>query len=177
MTGNGPSNGPIPENTAGGQRYPRWMRCPECGFDSSRVIDSRPSEEGVAIRRRRECESCSARFTTYERTEVTRRVRKRTGVIEPFDTSKLTAGLRAALAERPVPETAIDDIVGAIETRLFIGAAPVESSAIGAVVVEHLKDLDTVAYLRFASVYEEFEGAQDFEQALAELGETVDLAD
>ena len=76
-----------------------------------------------------------------------------------------------------MPETAIDDIVGAIETRLFIGAAPVESSAIGAVVVEHLKDLDTVAYLRFASVYEEFEGAQDFEQALAELGETVDLAD
>jgi transcriptional repressor NrdR len=106
-----------------------------------------------------------------------RRVRKRTGVVEPFDASKLAAGLRAALAERPVPETAIGDIVAAIERRLFTGAAPVESSAIGTVVVEHLKELDTVAYLRFASVYEEFEGAEDFEQALAELGETVDLAD
>lgn len=153
------------------------MRCPECGFDSSRVVDSRPSEEGGAIRRRRECESCSARFTTYERTEATRRVRKRDGSIEPFDTSKLTAGLRSALAERPVPGTAIDDIVSSVMGRLFIGSAPVESSAIGTVVLEHLKELDTVAYLRFASVYEEFEGAEDFEQALAELGEPIELAD
>ena len=153
------------------------MRCPECGFDSSRVVDSRPSEEGVAIRRRRECESCSARFTTYERTEVNRRVRKRNGSVEPFDTAKLTAGLRSALAERPVPETAMDDIVSSVMTRLFIGSAPVESSAIGNVVLEHLKELDTVAYLRFASVYEEFEGAEDFEQALAELGEKIELAD
>ena len=159
------------------QRYPRWMRCPECGFDSSRVVDSRPAEEGVAIRRRRECESCSARFTTYERTEVIRRVRKRNGSIEPFDTAKLTAGLRSALAERPVPETAIDDIVESVVARLFVGAGPVESSAIGTVVLEHLKELDTVAYLRFASVYEEFEGAEDFEQALAELGEKIELAD
>ena len=131
----------------------------------------------MAIRRRRECESCSARFTTYERTEVTRRVRKRSGTIEPFDTAKLTAGLRSALAERPVPETAIDDIVSSVIDRLFIGSAPVESSAIGNVVLEHLKELDTVAYLRFASVYEEFEGAEDFEHALAELGEKIDLAD
>jgi transcriptional repressor NrdR len=153
------------------------MRCPECGFDSSRVVDSRPSEEGVAIRRRRECESCSARFTTYERTEVNRRVRKRNGSVEPFDTAKLTAGLRSALAERPVPETAMDDIVSSVMGRLFVGSVPVESSAIGNVVLEHLKELDTVAYLRFASVYEEFEGAEDFEQALAELGEKIELAD
>lgn len=153
------------------------MRCPECGFESSRVVDSRPSEEGVAIRRRRECESCSARFTTYERTEVNRRVRKRNGSVEPFDETKLTAGLRSALAERPVPDTAIGDIVSSVMTRLFVGSTPVESSAIGNVVLEHLKEFDTVAYLRFASVYEEFEGAEDFEQALAELGEKIELAD
>lgn len=164
-------------NTAGGQLYSREMRCPECGFDSSRVIDSRPSEEGVAIRRRRECESCSVRFTTYERIEISRRVRKRNGVIEPFDASKLTAGLRAALAERPVPDTAIDEIVRAIEARLFSGSVPVESSAIGAVVLEQLKEIDTVAYLRFASVYEDFEGAEDFEHALAELGEAIEVTD
>jgi transcriptional repressor NrdR len=141
------------------------------------VVDSRPSEEGVVIRRRRECEACSARFTTYERIEVTRRVRKRNGSVEPFDTAKLTAGLRSALAERPVPETAMDDIVSSVMDRLFNGSASVESSAIGTVVLEHLKELDTVAYLRFASVYEEFEGAEDFEQALAELGERIELAD
>jgi transcriptional repressor NrdR len=131
----------------------------------------------MVIRRRRECESCSARFTTYERTEAIRRVRKRNGSVEPFDTSKLTAGLQSALAERPVPDTAMDDIVSTVTSRLFVGSTPVESSAIGTVVLEHLKDLDTVAYLRFASVYEEFEGAEDFEQALAELGEQIELAD
>lgn len=153
------------------------MRCPECGFDSSRVIDSRPSEEGVAIRRRRECESCAFRFTTYERSEVARRVRKRSGRLEPFDTAKLSAGLRSALAERPVPGHAVDDIVTKVESTVFAAVGPIESSTIGALVLEGLKELDTVAYLRFASVYEDFEGAKDFEQALAELGETVDLAD
>ncbi len=108
---------------------------------------------------------------------MTRRVRKRNGFIEPFDSSKLMAGLRSALAERPVPETAIDDIVSTVMDRLFVGSAPVESSAIGTVVLEHLKELDPVAYLRFASVYEEFEGAEDFEQALAELGDKIELAD
>jgi transcriptional repressor NrdR len=153
------------------------MRCPECGFDSSRVIDSRPSEEGVSIRRRRECESCAFRFTTYERTEAVRRVRKRSGRLEPFDSAKLSAGLRSALAERPVPENAIDDLVTRVEAVVFAGAGPIESSTIGALVLEGLKELDTVAYLRFASVYEDFEGAEDFEQALAGLGETIDLAD
>ena len=159
------------------QGYPDRMRCPECGFESSRVIDSRPSEEGASIRRRRECEDCAFRFTTYERSESARRVRKRSGRIEPFDTTKLTAGLRAALAERPVPEDAIDEIVTRIQSVVFAGFGPIESSAIGSMVLEGLKELDTVAYLRFASVYEDFEGAEDFEQALAELGEPVELAD
>lgn len=161
----------------GTQRYPRWMRCPECGFESSRVIDSRPSEEGGAIRRRRECESCAVRFTTYERIEAARRVRKRSGIVEPFSSAKLAGGLRAALAERPVPETAIEDIVATIQSALFVGSAPIESSAIGSMVMEHLKALDAVAYLRFASVYEDFEGAEDFEQALADLGEPVEFVD
>jgi transcriptional repressor NrdR len=104
-------------------------------------------------------------------------VRKRSGRIEPFDSAKLSAGLRSALAERSVPESAIHEIVATVESAVLVGTGPIESSTIGALVLDGLRELDTVAYLRFASVYEDFEGAEDFEQALAELGETVDLAD
>lgn len=152
------------------------MRCPECGHESSRVVDSRPVDEGAAIRRRRQCESCTIRFTTYERMEV-RRVKKRSGALQPFDSSKLRAGLESALADRPVPPAGIDDIVDAIEASVLVGSGPIESSEIGGLVLQHLKELDAVAYLRFASVYEDFEGAEDFEQALAELGERVDVGE
>lgn len=167
-------------------RSQRWqvtsgsVHCPECGFESSRVVDSRPSEEGVAIRRRRECESCSVRFTTYERTDAVRRVRKRSGRLEPFSAAKLRVGLRSALADRPIAEATINDIVESIEVSTMAagaGSGPIESSEIGSMVLRALKDLDTVAYLRFASVYEDFEGAKDFEQALAELGDTAELAE
>ena len=158
-------------------RYHRRMRCPDCGFESSHVVDSRPSEEGSAIRRRRECERCSFRFTTYERTDHARRVRKRNGQVERFDAAKLTAGLRAALAERPVTDVMISDVVRAIETRVLAGTGHIESATIGAMVMDQLRDVDTVGYLRFASVYEDFEGVEDFEQALADLGDPVEVAD
>lgn len=109
--------------------------------------------------------------------ESVRRVRKRSGRLESFDAAKLNAGLRAALAERPIAESAIDDIVSHIEAAVGAGSGPIDSSDIGSMVKDHLRDLDTVAYLRFASVYEDFVGAEDFEQALAELGETVEVSD
>lgn len=153
------------------------MRCPECGHESSRVVDSRPADDGAAIRRRRQCESCEGRFTTYERMESVRKVRKRSGFLQPFDPSKLRAGLESALADRPVSQPGIDDLVESIEATVLAGSGPIASSEIGSLVLRHLKELDAVAYLRFASVYEDFEGAEDFEQALADLGERVDVSD
>lgn len=153
------------------------MRCPECGFESSRVVDSRPSEEGSAIRRRRECDDCGSRFTTYERTDTARKVRKRSGRIEQFSVIKLRAGLNSALADRTVSEGVVDEIIESVEAFNRAGSGLIESSEIGSIVMRHLKEIDTVAYLRFASVYEDFEGAEDFEQALAQLGDKVDVAD
>ena len=106
-----------------------------------------------------------------------RKVKKRSGVLQPFDSSKLRAGLESALADRPVPPAGIDEIVDDIEATVLVGSGPIDSSEIGGLVLQHLKELDTVAYLRFASVYEDFEGAEDFEQALEELGERVDVGE
>lgn len=158
-------------NTASSAVAWACMRCPVCNHPASRVIDSRPVEEGAAIRRRRVCEACTARFTTYERLLPVRTVRKRDGRMEPFDPDKLRRGVEAALADRPVPARAVDDLVDEVEAALPSG--PVSSDHIGRLVLERLRRLDEVASVRFASVYKEFQGARDFERELAELQGTL----
>jgi transcriptional repressor NrdR len=145
------------------------MNCPFCGSAETRVVDSRPAEQGRAIRRRRECETCGDRFTTYERTESLLMVRKRSGRTEPFRTDKLRRGLESALADRPVGTGRLDELVDTIEAELRTVGTVVTSDEIGRQVLDRLRDLDEVAYLRFASVYKEFEGAQDFEREMATL--------
>lgn len=151
-------------NYAGGN-----MRCPDCGHEDSRVLDSRPVDHGAAIRRRRACEVCGSRFTTYERAVGQRMVRKRSGRTEAFDVDKLRRGVEAALANRPVAARAVDVLVEDVEAQIQGAVGPVPSEEIGRLVLERLRVLDEVAYLRFASVYREFRDASDFSQALAEL--------
>ena len=148
------------------------MRCPLCGADDTRVIDSRPAEAGHAIRRRRECETCQDRFTTYERSDVAMQVRKRSGRLEPFMADKLRRGIESALADRPVSDAQRREITLSIEQSLRALGSPVGSDDVGRLVLEHLRDVDEVAYLRYASVYKEFQGARDFEREMATLEET-----
>lgn len=143
------------------------MRCPDCLADDTRVIDSRPADEGTAIRRRRMCEACDARFTTYERSDRTLMVRKRSGTLEPFDSAKLSAGVGAALADRPTSATQVSTLVSEVEAALNRSGRIVESDEIGRRVLESLRSVDEVAYLRFASVYKEFQGTEDFEREMA----------
>ncbi len=145
------------------------MLCPTCGSTHIRVIDSRPAENGTAIRRRRECETCGLRFTTYERLEPQLMVLKRSGKLEPFSTTKLASGISAAFADRPVSGSDIEDVVDEIEETVRAGGPQVGSEEIGRLVLDRLRDLDEVAYLRYASVYKEFQGAADFEKEMAEL--------
>jgi transcriptional repressor NrdR len=145
------------------------MRCPECHTDDTRVIDSRPADDGAAIRRRRVCEACDTRFTTYERYERTLMVRKRSGEVEPFDSAKLSAGVGAALADRPASATQVSSLVADVERAMRATGGVVESEEIGREVLERLRTVDEVAYLRFASVYKEFQGAEDFEREMASL--------
>ncbi|HEY7470469.1 MAG TPA: transcriptional regulator NrdR [Acidimicrobiia bacterium] len=145
------------------------MLCPICGAPSTRVIDSRPAETGQAIRRRRQCEDCSQRFTTYERVEPQLIVRKRNGRLEPFSAAKLAAGISAALADRPISGSAIERLVEEVEGSLRSQGAQVSSEDIGLEVLERLRSLDEVGYLRFASVYKEFQDAADFEKEVAAL--------
>jgi transcriptional repressor NrdR len=146
------------------------MRCPWCDTDDDRVIDSRPADAGGAIRRRRECAACHRRFTTYERIEVVGLVVvKRDGGREPFDRDKVEAGIRKALAGRAVPNPRIDEIVDRIERRLRRKGPDVTSTQVGTEVLASLQRIDEVAYLRFASVYKDFQGATDFERELALL--------
>lgn len=133
------------------------------------MIDSRPSDDGSAIRRRRTCEVCDARFTTYERCERVLMVRKRSGDLEPFDAAKLSAGVGAALADRPASATEVSSLVGEVESLIRGMGSTVESEDIGRAVLEKLRVVDEVAYLRFASVYKEFQGAEDFEREMAAL--------
>jgi transcriptional repressor NrdR len=133
------------------------------------VVDSRPAQDGRAIRRRRECEACGQRFTTFERPEVAVMVVKRDGTRQPFDIAKVRRGLASALADRPVPEEAIEALVTSIERSVHGGLAEVSSETIGHLVLEGLRALDEVAYLRFASVYKEFQGARDFEREVAAM--------
>jgi transcriptional repressor NrdR len=153
------------------------MRCPWCSADDDKVVDSRPSEAADAIRRRRECLACGRRFTTYERVEdVGLVVRKRDGGTEPYDRDKLEAGIRKALSSRPVTNLAIDQMVGRIETRLRKKGPEATSQQIGIEVLSALRKADQVAYLRYASVYKDFEGVEDFERELELLVRRADPA-
>lgn len=145
------------------------MLCPFCANDDTRVIDSRPVDSGSAIRRRRVCEACGLRFTTYERADVPLIVRKRDGRLEPFEIDKLRNGMGHALADRPVDEKVKEQMVRAIREEAEGHGRVVTSDDIGRAVLEQLAAVDHVAYLRFASVYKEFEGTGDFERELAEL--------
>jgi transcriptional repressor NrdR len=135
----------------------------------TRVIDSRPAENGSSVRRRRECEQCETRFTTYERLEPQLMVLKRSGSLEPFSPAKLASGISAALADRPVSGSDIQAVVSGIEESVQSAGPQVSSEDIGRMVLDHLRGLDEVAYLRYASVYKEFQGAADFEKEMAEL--------
>ena len=145
------------------------MQCPFCASADTRVIDSRPVENGSSVRRRRGCDSCENRFTTYERTESVLMVRKRNGSLQRFDATKLRHGLETALAERPNSE----EIVGAVVDDVMVAARRhgpvVDSDEIGRAVLEALRRHDQVAYLRFVSVYKDFKGAGDFEAEMATL--------
>jgi len=147
------------------------MRCPFCENLDTRVIDSRPTEEGHAIRRRRECDSCNKRFTTYEKVEeMIFMVIKKDGSREAFDRSKVMNGIIKACEKRPVPIADIEKIVDDIERGLNnMMEKEVESKLIGEVIMEHLKGLDEVAYVRFASVYRQFKDVNTFVAEIEKL--------
>lgn len=146
------------------------MRCPKCHVDDTKVIDSREAEEGAAIRRRRSCLACAHRFTTYERLEeVPLTVVKSNGYREPFDRVKLIAGISAACKGRPVTPEQIDQMGEAIEDEVRLQGPEVPTAVVGVEVLERLRRLDEVAYLRFASVYKGFDAASDFQRELVLL--------
>ena len=148
----------------------REVHCPSCSFDDTKVIDSRLSEEGGAIRRRRSCAQCGYRFTTYERLEeVALNVVKRGGGKQPFDRLKMMAGIQAAVKGRPVGDEMIMEIAERIEDALRLEGGDVTSNQVGHAVLEQLRLIDEVAYMRFASVYKNFDGAQDFQREAALL--------
>jgi transcriptional repressor NrdR len=146
------------------------MRCPRCGERETRVVDSRDLDE-ASIRRRRECETCGARFTTYERIESPRLVVvKRDGSRQEFDREKLVSGFRKALTRRPLPDDAAEQAADAIEAQLRAGGATeVDSSEIGKMAMERLRALDQIAYIRFASVYQSFEDLEDLKREVDTL--------
>jgi transcriptional repressor NrdR len=147
------------------------MRCPFCGHEDTQVKDSRPAEDGAAIRRRRFCASCGQRFTTVERVQLRElTVVKSDGRRVPFDAEKLSRSIRIAMRKRPVTEDRIDRIVNSIVRQLeSSGEQDIPSSLIGAQVMDTLKEVDLVAYVRFASVYRDFREARDFEAFLGEM--------
>ena len=147
------------------------MRCPFCGEPESQVKDSRPSEDGATIRRRRLCPECGGRFTTFERVQLRElTVIKRNGRRVPFDRDKLVRSLQISLRKRPVEPERVEKMVSTIVRELESGGeSEVSSEAIGEIVMEHLRQLDDVAYVRFASVYRNFREAKDFEAVLDEL--------
>lgn len=148
------------------------MHCPFCGHDDTQVKDSRPSEDGTAIRRRRFCPACAQRFTTVERVQLREiTVVKTDGRRQLFDRDKLARSIRIALRKRPVEEERIERIVNGIVRQLEAsGEADIPSKQIGELVMEALKTVDAVAYVRFASVYRDFREARDFQALLGELG-------
>ncbi len=140
------------------------MRCPFCNQDDTRVVDSRPAEDGCSIRRRRMCDACGKRFTTYEKVEaIPLVVIKKDQTRENYSRDKLESGIRRACYKRPIPTRSISDMVDRIEMDLYnMEDKEIPSSAIGELVMRYLKDLDAVAYVRFASVYREFKDVSTF---------------
>ena len=151
------------------------MRCPFCAHEDSQVKDSRPTDDGAAIRRRRQCEGCGARFTTFERIQLRElTVVKSDGKREPFDRSKLERSIQIACRKRPVDPARIERLATAIQRQIETsGDSEITATAVGEMVMDGLKALDSVAYIRFASVYKDFREAKDFEDfagAVSEAG-------
>jgi transcriptional repressor NrdR len=149
------------------------MKCPFCGFADTQVKDSRPSEDGTTIRRRRFCPECNSRFTTFERVQLRElTVVKKNGEHRMFDREKLARSVGMALRKRPVAPEQIEQLITRITQRLeSIGESEIPSSLIGKITMEELKKTDSVAYIRFASVYRDFSEARDFETIVEELGD------
>lgn len=149
------------------------MRCPYCGTDNDRVIDSRTTQDGFATRRRRECLSCERRYTTYERLEEpVLKVIKKDGCREPYNREKIKSGLAKACWKRPVSDEQIEAIITDVERQIYSRFdTEVESRLLGELVIERLRELDQVAFVRFASVYREFKDVRDF---VDELGTMLD---
>jgi transcriptional repressor NrdR len=147
------------------------MKCPYCGFAQDRVVDSRESKEADAIRRRRECEKCNRRFTTYERIdEIPYMVVKKDGRRERFDRQKVLNGLLRACEKRPISSTQLEEVVDATEQFLMDAQERERTTTeIGELIMTHLKKLDSVAYIRFASVYRDFKDVREFKEELEGL--------
>ena len=152
------------------------MRCPFCGHNDTQVKDSRPTEENATIRRRRLCPECSSRFTTFERVQLRElSVVKSDGEKVLFERDKLLRSLKIALRKRPVEEDRMERIVNSIQRRLeTLGESEIPTKVIGEMVMEHLAELDQVAFVRFASVYRNFREAKDFEAFIGNLGSEQD---
>ena len=151
------------------------MRCPSCTSLDDKVVDSRVADDGAAIRRRRECLGCGRRFTTFERLEeVAFTVVKRSGHREAFDRAKVVAGLKAATKNRPVTDERMDTLAAEVEEELRLVGPEVTTQQVGLAVLERLRDVDEVAYVRFASVYKGFEDLEDFEREVGLLTKATD---
>jgi len=148
------------------------MRCPFCGNDDTQVKDSRPTDDNAAIRRRRQCPNCGARFTTFERVQLRElTVVKSNGQREPFDRDKIVRSMQIALRKRPVDPERVERVVNSIVRRLeSSGESEIPSTLVGQMVMDALANLDQVAYVRFASVYRNFREAKDFEEFVGKLG-------
>jgi transcriptional repressor NrdR len=150
------------------------VRCPFCSTDDDRVVDSRLAEDGVAIRRRRECSACGQRYTTFERIEEAGLfVVKRSGEREPFSQAKILGGIRSACKNRPVDDETLTQVVEAIEESMRLLNRDVTSEEVGLSTLEALRLVDDVAYVRFASVYKGFEGTEDFAREIGMLVKTT----
>jgi len=149
------------------------LRCPFCGHEDSQVKDSRPTEDGAAIRRRRQCEGCAARFTTFERIQLRDLVvLKSDDRREPFDREKLMRSISVATRKRPIDPVRIEKLVSGIQRQLETSGDPeIRAEQVGQMVMEGLKGLDSVAYIRFASVYKDFTEAKDFEEFAGSVSE------
>jgi len=147
------------------------LRCPFCAYDDSQVKDSRPTEDNTSIRRRRQCVSCGARFTTFERVQLREIVVVKTsGIREPFDRDKVERSVTLACRKRDIAPERIDRLVSGIQRQVeTLGESEVPSMAIGEMVMEGLRQIDSVAYIRFASVYRDFSEARDFEEIASEI--------
>ncbi len=147
------------------------MKCPYCGKENTRVIDSRPAEDGLSIRRRRECDECGKRFTTYEKIEtIPLVVIKKDNTREPYDREKITSGVFRSCHKRPISVAQINELVDEVETAIYnLEDKEIPSTLIGQMVMDKLRDLDPVAYVRFASVYREFKDVNTFMDELKKI--------